>query len=57
MQVENYLWQKINVNVGSVPVDKIKSILISKPAIFIYGFMTGWIAYLLVLVAVMRSWG
>lgn len=31
--------------------------LVSKPAIFIYGFITGWLTYLLVLVAVMRAWG
>lgn len=29
----------------------------TKPAIFIYGFITGWVCYLLVLVAVMNAWG
>lgn len=30
--------------------------LISKPAIFIYGFITGWVTYLFALVAIMRIW-
>jgi len=33
-----------------------KKLLTSKPAVFIYGFITGWICYMLVLVAVMKAW-
>jgi len=38
-------------------MNQLKKWLGSKPAIFIYGFMTGWIAYLVCLLIVMKTWG
>ena len=34
---------------------KMKKLLVSKPAIFIYGLVTGWVLYMVVLIFAMKA--